>query len=84
MMTRNWEDWAIGLSLAAAAALRLALHEVRAPSFAPDAVAAERPDYVMTVTAKRLPPECKDLTSRTLSAHCAAAFDNSTISVTTR
>lgn len=84
MISRNWEDWTFGLSLAAAAAVSLTLHEVRAPSFAPDAVAAERADYTMTVTAKRLPAECKGLTSRTVSAQCAAAFDNSTVSVTTR
>ncbi len=80
MISRNWEDWALGVSLAAAAALSLALHEVRAPSFAADAVAAEksRADYVMTITAHRLPAECKGMTK---PASCAALLDGATISM---
>ena len=83
MVSRNWEDWAFGVSLAAAAALGLTLHEVRAPSFAAEAVAAEqtRADYVMTITAHRLPAECKGVSQPAMPASCAALLDSATISM---
>lgn len=83
MLTRNWEDWAMGLSIAAAAALALTLNSAPSPSFTTEAVAAEKiePGYVMTITSKRLPAECKGLSQDAMPAHCAAILDGQTISV---
>ena len=81
MKTSNWEDWAIGLSLVAAVSVGMAMHEVRAPSFAPEAVAAEPADYVMTITAKRLPAECKGSAWHAVPAYCTALRNEGTISV---
>jgi hypothetical protein len=83
MESRNWEDWALGLTFVGAAALAMTLHEVRAPSFLTAAIAGERtvPAYVMTVTAQRLPAECKGIVGRALPANCAAIIDGATVSV---
>jgi hypothetical protein len=82
MFSRNWEDWAMAVPLAAAAVLALALSGARAPSFASVATAAEgaSPQYVMTVTGNRLPAECKGLTGR-VPAHCAALMNGTTVTV---
>jgi hypothetical protein len=78
-MTRNWEDWTFGLSLAAAIVVGAAL-SARAPTFATEAVAAEPADYVMTITAKRLPPECKSVAGAR-SAYCQALMNETTVTV---
>jgi hypothetical protein len=84
MEMRNWEDWALGLTFVAAAALAVTLSEARSPSYMMAAIAGERsgPVDVITVTAKRLPAECKGLSASTMTAKCAALIDNATISVT--
>jgi len=82
MISRNWEDWAMGLSIAAAAAFALTMNSARGPAIAGDAVAAEPADYVMTITAKRLPAHCKGLSQgAAMPADCAAILDGATISV---
>lgn len=83
-MLRNWEDWAIGLSVAAAAALALTVNTARAPLLAGDAIAAEHitPQYAMTVTAKRLPAHCKGFAEgAAIPADCAALLNGTTVSV---
>ena len=49
--------------------------------FTSEAVAADRPDYTMTITAQRLPADCKGVAYERMSADCAAILDNATISV---
>ena len=83
-MLRNWEDWAIGLSVAVAAAFALTMNSARAPSLAGEAIAAEEapPIYAMTITAKRLPEHCKGLVENAAApADCAAALNGQTIRV---
>lgn len=81
-MMRNWEDWAFGLTFAAAIAIALGMNASRAPSFTTDAIAAEQPvKYAMTITAKRLPAECKGLVGKVVPAVCTALLDAQTISV---
>lgn len=62
----GWEDFALPLALMFAVVFALTLRQ--GISFSPgEAIAAtQQPDYVMTITAKRIPPECR--TSR--SAAC--------------
>jgi hypothetical protein len=77
------EEWTFVLSFVAAIAIAVALHGNEAPSFATEATAAVRnaPDYVMTVTAKRLPAECKGV-NLSSSLACAAFVDaNTTVDV---
>ena len=79
-MLRNWEDWALALPLAVAAALALTISGARAPSFAAPANAAEnsKPDYVMTITGKRLPADCHGVEDAALPAHCVALINATT------
>jgi hypothetical protein len=84
MKTRNWEDWMFGASLIAAVAAGLALSEVRAPSFTSEAIAAEEAagvQYVMTVTARRLPAECKGVPEAKMSPNCLAIVYGATDSM---
>lgn len=81
MKTNNWEDWAMGLSFAAAVGATVFFTQAGGPSFATAAIAAEQPAYVMTITAKRLPSECKGLSGKTAPAHCAALIDAQTVEV---
>ena len=83
MKSNNWEDWTLGLSFAAAAAVTVFFIQSGVPSFATAANAAEQPAYVMTVTAKRLPAECKGLTGKSVPANCAALLDAQTVEVRT-
>ncbi|MCE9523538.1 MAG: hypothetical protein K8S25_14040 [Alphaproteobacteria bacterium] len=73
------EEWTFGLSFVFAAAFALALHGQEAPSLTTQANAAvnSAPAYIMTVTAKRLPAECKGL-SMASSASCASFADANT------
>lgn len=83
-MLRNWEDWAIGLSVAAAAVLALTVNSARAPLLAGDAVAAESipPLYTMTIMARRLPAHCKGLAEgAAIPADCAALLNGGVITV---
>jgi hypothetical protein len=68
----GWEDFALPLTLVFAVAFALTLqHQLVLPAAAPEALAAERqPDYVMTITAKRLPAECRVSPAR--RAACAS------------
>jgi len=62
MRMSDWEDIALPLTLVFAVAFTLTLrHEIALPSPATEAIAAteSQPDYVMTITAKRLPPGCR-------------------------
>jgi len=65
MRRAGWEDFALPLSLVFAVVFALTLRQEI--SFGPaEAVAGNaRPDYVMTITAKRLPPECRNAATRT-------------------
>ena len=83
-MLRNWEDWAIGLSVAVAAALALTVNSSRTSVLAGDAVAAESvpPLYTMTIMAKRLPAHCKGLgDSAAIPADCAAFLNGGVVTV---
>jgi hypothetical protein len=83
MFMRNWEDWAMAAPLAVVAGLGFAASDTRTPSFASDAIAAEasKADYVMTVTAKRLPAECKGVAETALPKHCIVLMDGTTITM---
>ena len=83
MLSRNWEDWTFGLTVAAALALALAMSEAGAPSFLRDAIAGEYagPEYSITVTAKRLPAECKGAATYAAASNCAALFDNTRVTI---
>jgi hypothetical protein len=62
MRMSGLEDIALPLTLVFAVAFTLTLrHEMALPSPATAAIAAteSHPDYVMTITAKRLPPGCR-------------------------
>lgn len=78
MAGRNWEDWTLGLSFAVAAVVGLSLYQGPSPSLTSAAVASEQtgPKYVMTVTAKRLPAECKVANINARPAYCASLLDN--------
>lgn len=66
MRMSRWEDFALPLMLVFAVVFALTLnHQLSLPSAASVATAAERqPDYVMTITAKRLPAECRGTPER--------------------
>lgn len=83
MTSNNWEDWALGLPLAAAAAIALTFAGAQTPSFATVANAAEqsKPDYVMTVTGKRLPADCHGVEDAALPAHCVAMINATTVTM---
>ena len=83
MTSNNWEDWALALPLAAAAAFALTLAGARTPSFATAANAAEqrKPDYVMTITGKRLPAECRGVENAGLPAQCIALINATTVTM---
>jgi len=74
MRMSGWEDFALPLMLVFAVVFALTLRqEFVLPSAAPAAVAAEaQPDYVMTITAKRLPADCRNAAARAPS--CANAL----------
>lgn len=59
MRNAGWEDFALPLTLMFAVIFAVTLHQ--GISFSPaEAVAATpQPDYVMTITAKRIPAECR-------------------------
>ena len=81
MIWRNWEEWMFALTIATSIASVLALNEVRTPSFVTAAVAGQpnTPAYTITVTAKRLPAECKGIADTAMPAHCAAIRDATTV-----
>lgn len=66
MRISKWEDFALPLMLVFAVVFALTLnHQISLPSAATEAVASERqPDYVMTITAKRLPADCRTNAAR--------------------
>lgn len=85
-MLRNWEDWAIGLSLAVAVGMGLTLNTAKPPTLAGDAIAAETiaPQYSLTVTAKRLPAHCKGLADNAVvPADCAALLNSGDVTAKT-
>ena len=74
----GWDVWALPASIALAV---LAVLLLRFPfSFAPITTAAAadpmRPDYLMTITAKRLPSECRG-SQHILPAACTPFVDGS-------
>lgn len=77
MSAFKFEEWTLGVSFALAIAISLALHSNDAPSLATEAKAAVAgaPGYFITVTAKRLPAECKGVDLK--SSLACAAFANS-------
>ncbi len=78
----SWDVWALPASIAFAI---LAVLLLRFPFlFAPITTAAAadpvQPDYVMTITAKRLPPECRGGSQHILPAACTPFLEgNATI-----
>lgn len=82
-MLRNWEDWALALPLFVVVAFAFAAGDTRTPSFASDAIAAEqsKPNFVMTVTGKRLPAECKGVAEAALPKHCIDLMDGTTVTM---
>lgn len=83
MFSRNWEDWALALPLAIVPVVALTFSGAQTPSFATDAVAAEqsKPNYVMTITGKRLPADCRGVADKDLAAHCIALMDSTTVTM---
>lgn len=81
MIWRNWEAWMFALTIATSIASVLALNEVRTPSFVTAAIASQpnTPDYTITVTAKRLPAECKGIADNAMPVHCTAIRDATTV-----
>jgi hypothetical protein len=71
MRISKWEDFALPLVFVFAVAFALTLnHQLSLPSAAEQAVAGEhQPDYVMTITAKRIPSDCRTTPAR--STACA-------------
>ena len=83
MVWRNWEDWAYALTVAVALMSVLAFKEIRTPSFVAAAIAGQpgAPAYTITVTAKRLPAECKGTADDAMPAHCTALRDATAVTV---
>ena len=83
MFSRNWEDWAMAMPLAIVPVVALAFADARTPSLATDAIAAEqsKPQYVMTITGKRLPADCKGVAEKDLAAHCVALMDSTIVTM---
>ncbi|MBI1212346.1 MAG: hypothetical protein GC190_12850 [Alphaproteobacteria bacterium] len=70
MRMSGWEDFALPLTFVFAVVFALTLHhQISLPTAAPAAIAAEQPVYVMTITAKRLPTDCRGTAAR--AAACA-------------
>jgi hypothetical protein len=84
MHWRNWEAWMFAITVATAIVSVLALSESRAPGFVSQAIAGERhsPAYTITVTAKRLPAECKGAVDTATAARCDAIRDTTTVVAT--
>jgi len=59
MRYSNAEDYALPLTLIGALAIVVALHAPAGGLSLPQLAQTAEPDYRMTITAKRLPPECK-------------------------
>lgn len=73
MRKYGWEDFALPLVLVFALTFALTLHrQIELPTAVTPAVAATatEPGYVMTITARRLPAECKGAGAR--AASCAS------------
>ncbi len=94
-MAGNWEDVLMGLSFAGAAFAGMTMHNIRTPELAKQALAAEtptiaseaaiqaeKPKLSFTVTAKRLPRECKgEPASEAIAARCEALRDLTRVEV---
>ena len=80
MVLQDFEDWLMGLTFAAAAAVTIGAHILATPiaGEANAAALAEPPQYALTITAKRIPAECKGLSVKSAPAHCAAALSGDT------
>lgn len=79
---RSWEDRALLASLVFAVVAVLLLHHqiLFSPITAAVAADPQRPDYLMTITAKRLPPECRSGAHQVVPAACASvAIDDATV-----
>jgi len=65
----RWEDFALPATLMFAVVFAVALRQELSFTPAKEALAAVtlEPDYVMTVTAKRLPAECRNAATRSAS-----------------
>ena len=85
MITHTWEDRALGVTLVLALVFGVALYAVRTTSLTSQAIAAEAPaaDYMMTVTAHRLPAQCKGIAAERMSAMCRAVLNDARIDVRT-
>ena len=73
MRIHGIEDFALPLTLVFAVVFCLTLrHEIALPlpTQAVAAVEMRQPDYVMTITAKRLPAQCRVAAAQTRSPYC--------------
>jgi hypothetical protein len=80
MRKYGWEDFALPLMLVFAVTFALTLrHQLTLPSAVTPAMAAtettQHPDYVITVTAKRIPAECRSAATRTAACDRFLAGD---------
>jgi len=72
MRRAGWEDFALPLTLVFAVVFALTLRQEISFSPAEAMAGTQRPDYVMTITAKRLPSDCRNAATRT--AACSGAL----------
>ena len=73
MRKYGWEDFALPLTLVFAVTFALTLrHQINLPAPVGSAVAATdvQPDYVMTITARRLPGDCRARSASLMPASC--------------
>lgn len=80
MSWRSFDEWMFVMPVAIAIIAVLAFNQVRTPSFVTEAIAGEQrtPAYTITVTAKRLPVECK-VAEEAMPAHCQVIRDTTTV-----
>jgi hypothetical protein len=79
MRTSGMEDWALAATFVFALAFTVTIHE--AQHYKANAAAAEAtpaPQFVMTVTAKRLPAACKGA-ALTTNADCVKHLDTAAV-----
>ena len=82
MFTHDFEDWLVGLSLIIAVAVPIGLRALTSP-IASEAIAAVsvEPQYKITITARRVPAQCKGLAFSAAPAACEAYLGGDTTMV---
>lgn len=66
----RWEHCALPATFVLALVVVFELHHVSSPVGTAQAAAASKPDYVMTITARRLPGECRARSASLMPASC--------------